>query len=153
MSHTEDLKELLHMVDDLQYSLDVIRSKVIVCLNGDVPPKGGYVATLKDVKNKDNHVLFFNYTVSEGEYEGKSLSRVCTLNQYGISELLDIYKIALDAKSYSAIALAYDKTKDLSILLDSLKDLYGLTFKVLWTPKEGFEGFTKLKVLQLEDNG
>lgn len=153
MSHTEDLKDLLRMVDDLHYSLKVLRSKVIVCMNGDVPPKGNYVATLKDVKNKDDHVLFFNYTVAEGEYEGKPLSRVCTLNQYGVSELLDIYKIALDAKSYSAIALAYDKTKDLTILLNSLKDLYEVTFKVLWTPKEGFEGFTKLKVLQLEDKG
>lgn len=148
MSHIENYKELLNQVEQMQQMLSSIKEKLLVNLNGDTPPKGKYTAVLDSVvSRKDGHVLYFNYTVVEGDYKDKKLSRLVTMNEFGVSELLDIYKKSFEPESFSTIATSYDKSKDLNQLTDFTTDLIEKTFEVLWTPKEGVEGFTKLKVL------
>lgn len=123
--------------------------------NGDVPtvPQGTYTAKFLGCevsKKKDAQfpILNLTFVIAEGEYKDQPLTKVMTLNQWGLTEYHKmLMKMCKDKQEYNAgVGVVIMSHGNIDTVKDVMNHNANRIYTVKFTPKTQYKGFNKLSI-------
>ena len=116
-------------------------------------PKGTYSAKFLGCevsKKKDAQypILNLTFVIDQGQYKDQPLTKVMTLNEWGLTEYHKmLMKMSKDQEEYNkAIGVVLMSNGNTDVARDVMNHYTNQTFTIKFTPKTQYKGFNKLTI-------